>query len=337
MRLDVEEHITAMAWSADGTALALAGADGGVFMLDSDPAQRPGDDPLRRLGTHRDGTLAVAFASDATRVVSCGQDGRLRIFARRGDAEALELRLPGTWAGHVAFSPDGRWLAVAADRGVHLYNAHTLVLVHSYPELPATVEALAFAADGRQLAAAGYGGVALLTPFAPFAVRRLAWKGSCLALAWRPDGSVIATGGQDASVQFWRLPKGKHAAMSGYATKVRELAWNGSGRWLATGGGSDLVLWDFRTGPEGRGPRMLSGHGERIVAFAWQRRGPLLASIARDSTLLIWQPGRADRPVARYGLASMPTSIAWSPDDTLLAVGGARGELIVIEPETEHR
>lgn len=333
LRVDIGEHVVAIAWSPDGKALAAAGADGGVFLLDSSAPAAADGLPLRRIGTHRDGALSVAFSPDGARVASGGQDGRLRVFARHGEEPAHEIELPAAWVGQVAFSPDGRLLAVAAGRNVHLHDAGTLELRHAYAALPATVEALAFSPDGRQLAAASYGGVTLLTPHAPFGARKLAWTGACLALAWRPDASVIAAGGQDSSVQFWRLPKAKHAAMSGYATKVRELAWNGSGRWLATGGGSDVVLWDFRTGPEGRAPRTLGGHGERIVAFSWQRRGPLLASIARDSTLMLWHPGRGDAAIARYRLLSQPTVLAWSPDDGLLAIGGDGGELVVIEPE----
>lgn len=327
-RMDVGEHIVALAWAPDGNALAIAGADGGVFLLDAAAA-----DPIRRLGEHPGGALTVAFARDGAAVASGGQDGRLRVFQRSGNIAERIVEMPEAWTGQVIFSADGKLLAVAAGRHVGLYDARSLDLLHRYSPLAATVESLVFAPNGRQLAAATYGGVMLLTPFTPFGVRKLAWTGACLALAWRPDASVIAAGGQDASVQFWRLPKGKQAAMSGYATKVRELAWNGSGRWLATGGGSDVVLWDFKAGPEGRPPRSLSYHRERIVGLCWQRRGALLASVSRDSSLLLWQPGRGDLPVSRYQLVSQPTTIAWSPDDRLLAIGGDGGEITVIEPE----
>lgn len=328
-RMDVGEHVVSLAWSSDGNALAIAGADGGVFLLDAAAAV-----PIRRLGNHPDGALTVAFARDGAAVASGGQDGRLRVFQRNDDPAAERIvEMPEAWIGQVVFSADGRLLAVAAGRHVGLYDARSLALLHQYPPLPATVESLAFAPNGRQLAAASYGGVMLLTPFTPFGVRKLAWTGACLALAWRPDASVIAAGGQDASVQFWRLPKGTQAAMSGYATKVRELAWNSSGRWLATGGGRDVVLWDFKTGPEGRPPRSLSYHGERVVGLCWQRRGALLASVARDSSLLLWQPGRGDLPVSRYRLDFQPTTLAWSPDDRQLALGGDGGEITIIEPE----
>lgn len=327
-RMDIGEHVVAMAWSRDGGALALAGADGGVHLLDSAIGAR-----TTRVGEHAAGALAVAFSRDGASVISGGQDGTLQVFARDGSQPPRRIVMEQAWVGQVACSVDGTRVAASAGRHVSIHDPRTLEVVHRFAPLAATVEALAFAPNGRQLAAASYGGLQLLTPFAPFTTRKLAWTGACLSVAWRPDASVIAAGGQDASVQFWRLPKGQQAAMSGYATKVRETAWNVSGRWLATGGGSDVVLWDFKSGPEGRPPRTLRYHSERVVGVCWQRKGPMLASIARDGTLLLWQPGRSELPVARYQLASLPTAIAWSPDDSLLALGGEDGTLAIIQPQ----
>lgn len=325
-RLRIDEHVVALVWSAQGDALAAAGADGGVYLLDADPRLH-----LRRIGEHAGGALTVAFTRDGAHLLSGGQDGQLQVHARAGDTALRTLDMPSAWVEHLACSSDGRLLAVAAGRQVQLHDAETLAMLHRFAPLPATAAALAFAPHGRLLAAASYGGVQLLTPFAPYKVRTLAWTGACVALAWRPDASVIVAGGQDASVQFWRLPKGKHAAMSGYATKVRELAWNSSGRWLATGGGSGVVLWDFKAGPEGRPPRMLHGHADRIVGLSWQRRGALLASVSRDGALLLWRPGRSELPLKYYGLAFVPTALAWSPDDQLLALAGDGGQLAVID------
>ncbi len=327
-RLDVGEHVVALAWSPDGRAVAVAGADGGVYLLE--PAA---DAHVRQLGQHVGGALTVAFATDGEHIASGGQDGTLRVFARGPARDERTVELPETWTGQVTFSPDGRQLAVAAGRRIVLYDARTLSVLHQSAPLPATIEALSFTPDGRQLAAAFYGGVMLQTPFAPFDKRVLPWTGACLALAWRPDASVIVAGGQDASVQFWRLPKDRHAAMGGFATKVRELAWNRSGRWLATGGGCDVTLWDFKTGPEGCTPRNLRYHDEPVVALGWQRRGGWLASVARDRLLLIWDPIRGDSPQAAYRLLSSPTTLAWSPDDRLLAIGGDSGEITFIQPE----
>ncbi len=325
-RLSVDEHVVALVWSPQGDALAAAGADGGVYLFDADPRPR-----LRRICEHARGALNVHFIRGGRHLVSGGQDGEVQVHDCASGALSYKLAVPGQWVEHFTSSADGRLLALAAGRQVRVYEADTLSLVHAFKPLPATVAGLAFAPRGILLAAASYGGVQLLTPSMPYGVRTLAWTGACVSLAWRPDASVIVAGGQDASVQFWRLPKGKHAAMSGYATKVRELAWNGSGRWLASGGGSSVVLWDFKPGPEGHPPRILHSHADCIVGLRWQRRGPLLASVSRDGALLLWRPGRSEFPLESYKLAFVPTTLAWSPDDRLLAIGGDGGQLVVID------
>lgn len=325
-RSGVEEHIVALAWSPQGDALAVAGADGGVYLLDAQPEPR-----LRRIGEHAGGALSVGFIRGGTHLVSGGQDDELQIHGRDADVPSRKLAMHSNWVEHMSTSVDGELLAVSAGRHVQLYQADTLSLLHTFAPLPATVAGLAFAPRGRQLAAASYGGVQLLTALPPYRTRTLAWTGSCVAMAWRPDASIIAAGGQDASVQFWRLSNGQRAAMSGYPTKVRELAWDRTGRWLATGGGSSVALWDFKTGPEGHLPRMLHGHVDRIVGMRWQRRGPMLASVSRDGTLMLWRPGQGDMPLKAFGVAFMPTALAWAPNDRLLAIGGDGGQLAVID------
>ncbi len=326
LSLDVGEHVVALAWAPDGRALAVAGADGGITLIE--PAA---DTLLRCLGRHCGGALTVAFSNDSTQIASGGQDGTLRIYSRDPAAGERAVELPEQWTGQVVFSPDGQALAVAAGRRVVLYDSVTLAVRHQFAPLPSTIEALAFSPDGQQLAAASYGGLTLLSPQAPFATRLLPWRGSCLALAWRPNGKVIAAGGQDASVQFWRLPKARQAAMSGFATKVRELAWSRDGRWLASGGSSSVALWDFKNGPEGSLPYTLHYHREPIVGLAWQSHGKLLASVARDSLLLLWDPDDEDWPLDVYRLPSLPTTLAWSPDDKLLAIGGDGGEITFVQ------
>ncbi|HMP41901.1 MAG TPA: WD40 repeat domain-containing protein, partial [Roseiflexaceae bacterium] len=67
--------------------------------------------------------------------------------------------------------------------------------------------------------------------------RKFEWKGSVLVLAVSLDGKYIAAGAQNASVHFWICRDGTDLEMSGYPRKVRELAWDSSSSYLATGGG----------------------------------------------------------------------------------------------------
>ena len=96
-----------------------------------------------------------------------------------------------------------------------------------------------------------------------------------LLTPWSPNQRWIVAGTQELSIQIWPLPfrAGEELAMSGYAGKVRELAWHHGGRYLATGGSEQIMVWDCGGhGPSGTTPRILEGHTERITALAYQAR-----------------------------------------------------------------
>src|SRR5260221_14213499 len=42
----------------------------------------------------------------------------------------------------------------------------------------------------------------------------------------------IATGDQDSTVHFWKVASGRDLMAQGYATKVRNLSWDSSSRYL---------------------------------------------------------------------------------------------------------
>lgn len=324
-RFGINEHVIAIAWSSTEAKLAAVGAEGGVYYIDLDT---PDTEPLQ-IANHAGGALALAWAPNTQLLASSGQDGKVRLFNKDGSAHSV-LELNENWVGQVCFSPDGHRLA-ASGRKVRLWHSADGSLLHDFPANTGTVEALCFSPDGRSLAAVGYGGVRLLTPFAPYSERQLQWSGVCLAATWRPKSDVIAVGGQNATVQFWRLPKGHRAQIDGLEFKVRALAWNRSGRFLATGGSTVITLWDFKRGPEGCVPQQLLGHFDQVQGMVWQHRGDVLASIAADAHLLLWRPSSSSKFFAEFELISIPTVVAFSADDRFIAVGGDGGEITIFE------
>ncbi len=208
-------------------------------------------------------------------------------------------------------------------------SGHALTL----PALESTAAGVAWSPDGRQLAAACYGGVRVFDAVDGTLARRLDWKASLLGVAWRPDGKVIAGGCQDATVHFWRLPGGRDAQMSGFVAKPRDVAWTGDGAWLVTGGGETICLWPFdRRGPEGRAPLELAGHGQVVSALAAAPLTSVLVSGDRGGEVCVWTPPEATSPVARYALGAPATAAAWglapAAGTARWAVGAASGRVI---------
>jgi WD40 repeat protein len=107
----------------------------------------------------------------------------------------------------VAFSPDGRVVAVGSSDGtVSLWNVTTRKEIRETTPGSESVETVAFAADGQVLVTAGDDGTVrlwdtgTLLPLGPPLRRR---SGAIRRLVVSPDASVLATAADDHTVRSW--------------------------------------------------------------------------------------------------------------------------------------
>ena len=273
-----------------------------------------------------------------------GQDGKVRfwdIAAGRQSAEADAGR--GAWVDHLQWRPAScspvsgirspvsapPVLAVSAGRKLLLLNPEGS-LVHAFKDAPKSISALAWHPRGGAIAAASFGSVMILDAD-DFQVQREYRYGSAIEkLVWSPDGRWLVAGAQDNAVHLWIPEEGQEFHMSGYETKVRELSFSPDSRWLATGGARDVCVWDCTgAGPEGREPIALP-HAGRVCAVAFQHSHGLLASAAQDCEVALWSLAGGETRVATVRLTAPASNLAWSPDDSLLAIGSQKGGVLVL-------
>ncbi|NTW03893.1 MAG: WD40 repeat domain-containing protein [Oscillochloris sp.] len=327
-QLALDGHIISLCYSPDGWMVAAATVDGPISIFSLDGRR------LCDLAGHTLGTTALDWHADGQLLASAGQDGHVRLWDVLNGTQVQALRHATSWVEHLAYHASGQYLAAAAGKRLRVWDAQgNLVCEHS--DHASTIADIGWKPGTTQIAAVAYGGTTLWALDQPEPLRRYVWKGSSLVLAWSPDATMFATGDQDQTVHFWYSQSGEDLQMWGYETKIRELAWNPSSRYLASGGGHDVVVWDTRANqgsPEGSAPVMLALHEAYLSMLAYQhteRKGApaLLASAGQDGRVALWQPTRSKKPLLQHSFATPISQLAWSPDDRALLVGGEDGTL----------
>jgi WD40 repeat protein len=159
-------------------------------------------------------------------------------------------------------------------------------------------------------------------------------KGWVMSLAWSPDGTRIASMGDDSTIQIWNATTGKLLyTYSGNWTWGAALAWSpDSSRIASTAGNNTVQIWNATTGEV---YATYQGHNATVSALAWSNDGKQIASGSYDHTVQIWdvatgvtyQTLKLDRRIM---------ALAWSPNDQRLALSEDNNTVQIWDTTTER-
>jgi len=273
------------------------------------------------------GAILATAVGDAV-IVTGGDDGKVIETDASGTSRTVATDPKSRWIDHVAVGPDGA-VAWSAGKTAFVQGKELRSI-----DAPSTVGGLAFLPKGFRLAIAHYNGATLWFPNAPQSTpEKLEWKGSHLGVTVSPDGRFLVTAMQEPMLHGWRLVDRQHMRMSGYATRVMSVGWTAGGKWLATSGAPQLILWPFQTkeGPMGKQPRQLAPSQHRIAVVACHPRQDIIAAGYEDGVVLLVRIEDGAEILAKKPGDAPVSALAWSADGTLLAFGTEAGEAGILD------
>ena len=199
---------------------------------------------------------SVAFSRDGTKFIAGSWDGEARVWDVKSGKLLLSIPYGALYVHAVAFSPDGKYIALAGSkvsRGptekesvyIRLFDAKSGNPVRDFTGHSDDVVSLSFSSDGRRLLTGSFDKKAKLWDVETgrnlksyFAHTWWVWSA-----AFSKDESQIVTASQDGTVIVWNTETAEPSSpFTGHTGPVYAAAFSPDGQYVVSGGYDNRVL-----------------------------------------------------------------------------------------------
>jgi WD40 repeat protein len=341
--------INAVAFSPDGTTLAIASSDGnnGLRLFDLASGRIIATMP------HSSPVTSVKFSPDGASVITGANDGTARLWPVTSTAlEGMDYIVSAD-----RFSPDGDTLAIGS-ADLRLFDVadpqHPRLLGPAIPNPDAFSGTLAFAPNNRLLAEGrGKSGTLQLWNVdnpaqpVPLGPPLNAHTLQIETLAFSHDSAILATGSRDGAVHLWdvRTPEAPVllSTPGTFGGTVNQVAFSPNGKLLAAGSTDKTVrLWDI-TNPATPAPigSPLTPANHYVYSTDFSPDSRTLAVSLADSTIRLYDITNPAHPtpIAKplTGPEGYMASIAFTTDGTALAATAGDGTVWIWDLHDRYR
>jgi WD40 repeat protein len=289
-------HLWLARFSSDGSHVVTAGSDLAAWLWVVDPGA-----PIAVFTASPGGDgQSATFTPDGSGVLTAGYAGLARLWDLTGGGAVRTYEgVPPTderyvdWMWNAVSSPDGSQTAASTSvRKIFLWDTET-------GERTATLSYAAGEGPGAAGVTSSLDGVT--------------W-----AVAYSPDGSMLATASQDGIARLWDPATGALIAkLTEHKAAVDDVAFSPDGTKLLTGSDDGTAkVWDLEAR---RSILTLEGQPQGVTTVAWSQDGRFIATGSYDGTVHLWDAEDGRTLHVLTGLLGVVQTLDFSPDSRWLA------------------
>lgn len=350
--------VFSLSFDSRGEVLASSSSDTYVILWDWNAiVSSPGTAPEGvRLKVGSDWVLSVAFSPTEQGVMATPGDFGKVLLWRQGQQDGSEARLDTILVGPdlpiaaAAFDATGSMLVASA--GETGATQSWMIEDGSFSAAPAldylkSTMSLAFHPDpAAELLAAGTTlGEITIADFVDGLTLHSedAHRGGVAELAFHPQGSLLASRGEDGTIRLWSLSQNPLELSSkdfrglGDSRFVTSLAFSPDGTFLAAGTlDNAVVLWRIIE-ESVMLDREIESSTDSITSLAFHPAGNLLAIGSADTSIVLWNLETNQITARLQAHHDEVTGLVFSPDSRVLASAARDGSLILWDVLTGDR